>query len=270
MCSSDLDVMPVALRRWRRSFWKKNTRAEISAFAGRLRARTYDAVIDAQGLFKSAVIALMASGPRHGLDFHSAREPLGLFYQRSYRVGWDIHAVERNRQLVASVLGYAVDKPCDFGISAAPRDFAWLERGRYAVLLHATSGDYKLWPEANWVGLSDAFAADGVRCVLTWGNAREQARCVRLAERMKNAVIAPALDFAALAALFAGATAIVGVDTGLTHLAAALGRPTVGIYIGTDPAATGIYGCARACNIGGIGVLPSVEEVWQTVLRVAG
>lgn len=264
------DVIPVALRRWRRSFWKKNTRDEISSFAGRMRDRTYDAVIDAQGLFKSAVIALMARGPRHGLDFHSAREPLTLFYQRSYRVGWDIHAVERNRQLAAHVLGYAVDRPCNFGISAAPREFAWLGAGQYAVLLHATSGDYKLWPEANWVAVSDAFAADGVRCVLTWGNAREQARCVRLAGRMKNAVIAPELDFAALAGLFAGATTVVGVDTGLTHLAAALGRPTVGIYIGTDPAATGIYGCPRACNIGGIGVVPAVEAVLQAVERVAG
>jgi len=263
-------VIPVALRRWRRSFWKKNTRDEISAFAGNLRSRTYDAVIDAQGLFKSAVIALMAHGPRHGLDFHSAREPLGLFYQRCYRVGWDIHAVERNRQLAANVLGYAIDRPCDFGISAAPREFAWLEHGPYAVLLHATSGDYKLWPEAHWVALADKFAADGIRCVLTWGNAREQARCVRLAERMKNAVIAPALDFAALAGLFAGAVTVVGVDTGLTHLAAALGRPTVGIYLGTDPAATGIHGCARARNIGGIGAVPAVEEALQAISVVTG
>ncbi|NBR28190.1 MAG: lipopolysaccharide heptosyltransferase I [Betaproteobacteria bacterium] len=263
-------VIPVALRRWRRSFWRKNTRDEISAFAGNLRTRTYDAVIDAQGLFKSAVIALMARGPRHGLDFHSAREPLGLFYQRCYRIGWDIHAVERNRQLVAKVLGYAIDRPCDFGISAAPHEFAWLGHGPYAVLLHATSGDYKLWPEAHWVALADKFAADGIRCVLTWGNAREQARCVRLAERMKNAVIAPALDFAALAGLFAGAVTVVGVDTGLTHLAAALGRPTVGIYLGTDPAATGIHGCARARNIGGIGAVPAVEEALQAISVVTG
>jgi len=263
-------VIPVALRRWRRSFWKQNTRDEISAFAGRLRTKTYDAVIDVQGLFKSAVIALLARGPRHGLDFHSAREPLGLFYQRCYRVGWYIHAVERNRRLAASVLGYAIDRPCDFGISAAPRDFAWLDRGRYAVLLHATSGDYKLWPESHWVALGDAFAADGTRCVLTWGNAREQARCVRLAERMKNAVIAPALDFEALAGLFAGAVTVVGVDTGLTHLAAALGRPTVGIYLGTDPAATGIYGCARARNVGGIGAVPSVDDALQAIGVVTG
>ena len=126
-----------------------------------------------------------------------------------------------------------------------------------------------LFRSSNWVELSDTFATEGVRCVLTWGNAREHARCVRLAERMKNAVIAPSLDFAALAGLFAGAATVVGVDTGLTHLAAALGRPTVGIYLGTDPAATGIYGCARACNIGGIGVVPPVDDVLQAIRKVA-
>lgn len=258
-------IIPLALRRWRRSFWQRAVRDEVAAFAARLRTRTYDAVIDAQGLFKSAVIAFAARGTRYGLDFHSAREPLGLFYQHSFRVGWDIHAVERNRSLMARALGYANDRPCNYGISARAREFAWLAKGQYAVLLHSTSGDYKLWPEADWIALADAFNADGVACVLTWGSQAERARCERLAARMRRATIAPALDFDALAGLFAGAVAVVGVDTGLTHLAAALGVPTVGIYRGTDPAATGIYGCARARNVGAIGLMPSVTEVVQAV-----
>ena len=117
-------IIPVALRRWRRSFWQAATRREMSAFAARLRTHSYDAVIDAQGLFKSAVIALFTRGPRYGLDFHSAREPLALFYQQTFRVGWDIHAVERNRLLAARVLGYANARPCNYGISAAARAFA--------------------------------------------------------------------------------------------------------------------------------------------------
>ncbi len=262
-------IIPVALRRWRRSFWQAETRREMSAFAARLRTHSYDAVIDAQGLFKSAVIALFARGPRYGLDFHSAREPLGLFYQQTFRVGWDIHAVERNRLLAARVLGYANARPCNYGISAAARAFAWLPHSKYAVLLHATSGDYKLWPESNWVALADTFNASDTACVLTWGSTREHERCVRLAARMRNAIIAPALDFGALAGLFAGARAVVGVDTGLTHLAAALGVPTVGIYLGTDPAATGLYGCARACNVGGIGLTPSVQEILHALETVS-
>ena len=258
-------VIPVAVRRWRRSLWRRAVRAEISAFVGRLHARQYDAVIDAQGLFKSAVIAMTARGTRYGLDFHSAREPLGVFYDHTFRVGWDIHAVERNRELVARALGYPLTQACDYGIRAAPREFDWLAKGAYAVLLHSTSGDYKLWPESDWITLGDAFNASGVRCVLTWGNARERERSARLAAQMRNAVIAPVLAYDELAGLFAGARAVVGLDTGLTHLAAALGVPTVGIYCGTDPAATGIYGCARARNLGGIASPPAAAAVIAAV-----
>ncbi len=258
-------VMPVAVRRWRRSFWQPAVRNEISAFIDRLRAKTYDVVIDAQGLFKSAAITLGARGVRHGLDFHSAREPLGFFYQHSYRIGWNLHAVERNRMLVARALGYTLGTPCNYGITAAPRSFDWLGSGAYAVLLHSTSGDYKLWPEAHWVALAEQLGTSGLRCVLTWGNPGERARSERLASQMPGAVIAPALEFDALAGLFAGARVVIGLDTGLTHLAAALGVATVGIYCGTDPAATGIYGCPRARNLGGIGKTPAVAEVVATV-----
>jgi len=258
-------VIPVAIRRWRRSFWHGAARTEIAACAEHLRRLPFDAVIDAQGLLKSAVIAFIARGTRYGLDFHSAREPLGLFYHRTFRVGWHLHAVERNRELAAQVFGYERNPACDYGIAATAREFDWLGGDAYAVLLHATSGDYKLWPEADWVRLADALAANGKRCVLIWGSPREHERSVRLAAAMRNAVVAPALDFNALAALFAGARLVAGVDTGLTHLAAALGVPTIGIYCGTDPAATGVHGCARARNLGGIGVLPSARAVIAAV-----
>ena len=261
-------VIPVAFRRWRRSFWHAATRREIVGFVARLREHSYDAVIDAQGLFKSAALSLIARGSRYGLDFKSAREPVGFFYQQRFRIGWHLHAVERNRLLVARALGYPLQRPCAYGISATPRAFDWLAHPRYAVLLHATSGDYKLWPEDHWVALADALHERGVAPVLTWGNDREHARCMRLAARMREATIAPALDFGALAGLFAGAQVVIGVDTGLSHLAAALGVPTVGIYLGTNPAATGLYGGVRACNVGANGSVPPVAEVLVAVEKV--
>ena len=261
-------VIPVAFRRWRRSFWHAATRREIAGFVARLREHSYDAVIDAQGLFKSAALSLIARGRRYGLDFKSAREPVGFFYQQRFRIGWHLHAVERNRLLVARALGFPLQRPCAYGISATPRAFDWLSYPRYAVLLHATSGDYKLWPEDHWVALAEALHERGVAPVLTWGNDREHARCMRLAARMREATIAPALDFGALAGLFAGAQVVIGVDTGLSHLAAALGVPTVGIYLGTDPAATGLYGGVRACNVGATGSVPSVAEVLVAVEKV--
>lgn len=262
-------VIPVAIRRWRRTLWRGAVRREIGECWRRLRARTYDAVIDAQGLFKSALIAVAARGTRHGLDFRSSREPLALFYHHTYRVSWDLHAVERNRLLLARALGYAVPQRCDYGIRAAPRRHDWLEAGRYAVLLHASSGDYKLWDEARWVAVGDALNASGACCVLPWGNERERERSARIAQRLRAAVVPPALGFDDLAGLFAGATAVVGVDTGLTHLAAALGVPTVGIYTATDPAATGLYGCTRAANLGGIGRVPGARDVTAAIEKLA-
>ncbi|MBI4189877.1 MAG: lipopolysaccharide heptosyltransferase I [Betaproteobacteria bacterium] len=254
-------VIPVAIRRWRRALWRGSVRDEIAAGVRRLREQSYDAVIDAQGLFKSALIALAARGTRYGLDFRSSREPLALLYHHTFRVSWELHAVERNRLLLARALCYEVPRRLSYGISAAPRRFDWLAAGPYAVLLHATSGDYKLWPERNWVELGNKLNDGGMCCVLPWGNARERERASRIADGVRSMVVAPALGLEDFPGLFAGAQAVAGVDTGLTHLAAALGVPTVGIYCATDPAATGIYGCARAVNVGGIGQSPAVNDV---------
>lgn len=262
------EVIPVAMRRWRRAFWRQPIRKEMSDVRRRLRGQTYDAIIDAQGLIKSALIARTARGVRHGLDFHSAREPLAPFYHHVYRIAWDIHAVERTRRFFSRVLQYEVPARLSYGIHSAPREYSWLGDKPYAVLLHATSGDYKLWDEANWRMLGDALNARGIACVLPHGNARERKRSERLAAQMRDAIVPPELSLDELAGLLAGARAVIGVDTGLTHLAAALGKPTVGIYKGTDPAATGIYGAAHAVNLGAIGREPESGEVIAAVERL--
>jgi heptosyltransferase-1 len=262
-------AIPVAMRRWRRAWWRREIRDEISDCRRRLRAQTYDAIVDAQGLLKSALIARAARGVRHGLDFHSAREPLAPLYHHTYRISWALHAVERTRLLLAQAIGYQVPARMSYGLDAAPRPFPWLPTGAYAVLLHASSGDYKLWDEKRWRSLGDALNAEGTTCVLPFGSARERERSVRIAGPLREAVIPPALSLADLAGLLAGAKAVIGVDTGLTHLAAALGVPTVGIYVATDPAATGIYGCASAVNLGGIGHPPASSQVISTVHEFA-
>ena len=134
------EVLPVAIRRWRSRLWRRRTREEIRDFLQRLRARSYDAVIDTQGLLKSALIARAARGARFGLDWQSAREPLSLFYDRVFKVPWRLPAVERNRALAAHALGYVLPA-LDYGIRAAPVRFSWLPAARYAVLVHATSAE---------------------------------------------------------------------------------------------------------------------------------
>lgn len=259
-------VLPVQLRRWRRALLR--SRPEICAFRAALCQHEYDAIIDTQGLLKSAVVARSARGVCHGLDWQSSREPLRPLYDHTHRVPWDRHAVERNRSLAALALGYTLDAPARYGIAAPRRTLSWLPAGRYAVLLHATSADAKLWPESSWHELHNYMFSKDLFSVLPWGNHAEQARSTRLAAAMGNAVVPEQLGLDDVAVLLAGAQCVVGVDTGLTHLAVALDVPTVGIYCATDPAATGLHGGARAMHVGNIGAPPTVREVIAAIEQV--
>lgn len=261
-------VIPVALRRWRRELWRPATLAEMRNARAELRREHYDAVIDTQGLLKSAVIAAQARGPKYGLDRASAREPLGWFYDRTFRVPWGQHAVARNRQLAAFAGRYDAPTVCSYGVHVTPVHPDWLDDVRYCVLLHATSAASKLWAEPRWGELGEELARRGWWCVLPWGSEEEKERSERIAEVVTHAIVPPALSLETLAGLFAGAQAVVGLDTGLTHLAGALGAPTVGVYTATDPAATGLYRCPRAANVGGAGADPGAAEVVAALDRV--
>ena len=268
-------VIPVLMRRWRNHPFAADTRKEFSALRSHLRQTQYDAVIDAQGLLKSALLAWMANGRSHGLDWKSSREPLRMFYDKVYSVSWSMHAVQRNRFLASNALGYAISEMPQYGIAAPAESRAALEsvfptssKGQFAVLLHATSATRKEWPEISWLRLAEHLSAHGVTSVLPSGSAEERRRSERLAAQIPGARVPPALSLDQLAALMAGARVVVGVDTGLSHLAVALGRPTVGLYCATDPAATGLYGSARALNLGGVGMTPSVDEVTGAIQRL--
>jgi heptosyltransferase-1 len=262
-------VIPVAIRRWRSSFLDRAVCEEIRAFVREVKREQYDAVIDTQGLLKSALVAWAARGIRHGLDFASAREPLSFFYDRTYTVPWTMHAVERNRALAAQALAYAVPLTVDYGIAMSPAKFVWLPDGPYVVLVHAASARAKLWPVQRWIELATRLGERGLRSVLLWGSADERLRAEEVARPVAGAVVAPGLSLADVPGVLAGGRAAVGVDTGLAHLAAALKVPTIGIYCATDPAATGLFGCASAVNLGGPGVPPSVSEV-LAALALAG
>jgi len=264
-------IFAVAIRRWRKHLLCCRTWREIAAFRAKLRGQRYDLILDTQGLLKSALIAAQASGPRCGYAAASAREPLAArFYQRQCTVSTAAHAVARNRLLAAAALGYTVDDGPDYGIAVAPAAFSWLPPAPYAVLLTATSRDDKLWPEAHWLELGKCLREQGCRAVLPGGSAIERQRAARLAAGIADAVAAPPLDIAALAAVLAGARAAVGVDTGLTHLAVALEVPTVALYTATDPGLTGVFGTAFHRNLGGKGQRPTPAAVLGELPAVSG
>jgi len=264
------NVIPVAVRRWKRALLKRSTWQEIGALRKALAQCRYDYIIDTQGLLKSALLGSNACGPHYGYDRASAREPLAaLFYQHTYSVARQQHAVERNRQLVAQALSYTLQGRADFGVRAPELAIPdWLPTGRYVVLLHATSRDDKLWEEGNWVALGKQLHEQGIACVLPWGSNQEQQRSARLAALVPEAVVTPKLNLAQVAVLLSGAHAIVGVDTGIAHLAAALHRPTIGLYTATDPLLTGVYQGDLTINLGGIQRSPSVAEVSAAIAKL--
>ncbi|GAA5178932.1 lipopolysaccharide heptosyltransferase I [Niveibacterium umoris] len=260
-------VIPVALRSWRKRLLSLSTWREFGTFRDTLKLARYEKVIDAQGLLKSALLARMAGAPVAGYMPDSAREPFATrFYANKYRVSWQMHAVERNRRLTAAVFDYRLDLPLDYGIRAPdPAEDAWRPEEPYSVLLTATSRDEKLWPEPNWIELGRALNRRGLHCVLPAGSDAERTRATRIAAALPHATVAPRMPLDALATLLERAQCVVGVDTGLSHLAAALKVPVVAIYIATEPGANGVAGGRNAINLGGKGQCPGVAQVLQSL-----
>ncbi|MEO8848253.1 MAG: lipopolysaccharide heptosyltransferase I [Casimicrobiaceae bacterium] len=259
-------VIPIALRRWRSSLARVSTWRQFAAFRVAMRSVDYDAVIDLQEQVKGAIIARIARGRRHGLAAASIREPLAtLLHDVHHVVDRDIHFVAKCRTIAASALGYA--------ISGAPR-WNWKALAAaaatpampYAVLVTATSRTGKLWPEAQWRALASHLAQNGLIVMLPWGTPAEEARCRRIAEGNSLACVPPRQPLHDVAALLAHAALVTGVDTGLTHLGAALGTPTIALFTDTDPGLAGVAICGGdARDLGGKGNVPTLAEVVDAV-----
>ncbi len=256
-------VIPVASRRWRKSLYAPATIAEIRASFRNIRAQRYDEIVDTQGLLRTAILTRAARGMRHGYDASSVREPLAsLFYDVRHRVERDMHAVERNRILSGLALGYAPDEAPDFGLDRARigKD----STSRYGLLLHATARREKQWPNADWIAFAKLFA-QRFELLLPWGTEAERARSEYIAAAVPGARVPDRAPLDQIAKLIAGAQFVVGVDTGLLHLAAALGVPVVAIFAGSKPALTGPMGRGRLSILGDDGKPPSVDAVVEAV-----
>jgi heptosyltransferase-1 len=263
------EVIPVGLRRWRGTvLLQPAVWAEIAALRRTLGARRYDAIVDTQGLIKSALVARAAQGVRHGYDAQSIREPLAArVYDVRHRVERDRHAVERNRLLTALALGYQPHGAPDYGLPRG-RPAATGEPA-YAVFLHGTAQARKQWPLANWQALA-AELSGRYAPVLPWGDVQERERAERIAQGVANARVPDLRPLDEVAGLIAGASLVVGVDTGLLHLAAALGVPLVAIFTGSEPALTGPVGPGPIEVLGHRDAPPDVPAVLQAIARVTG
>jgi heptosyltransferase-1 len=260
-------VISVSVRRLKHSPMAWSAWRDMRTFIAALRARKYDAVIDTQGLLRTGVLSRLARGRRHGYDRDSVRErPATTFYQVAHSVPRDLHAIARNRTLTGVALGYTPEGPPDFGLDRAK--LAGVARAPYAILLHATAQRQKEWPVENWRALANTLSQE-INLLVPYGSEVERQRSEAIADGIDRTLVPMRRSIDQMAEMIAGASFVVGVDTGILHLAAALGVPLVAIFCGSKPALTGPMGSGPMEVLGSQGATPSVEEVLAAVRRIA-
>jgi len=258
-------IIPIALRRWRKQLLHTTTFHEIKTFLGTLRKNTYDHIIDAQGLIKSAVVANIASGPSSGFSLNSAREPLASYlYQHKFAISKKIHTVERIRQLFAATLNYTVPiTPPDYNITKEKLSQTNTISEKYLVFAHGASRENKCWPVEKWVELTRLAQLSGIKIKLPWGSIQELSRAKHIMELNSNVEILPKLTISEIGAILLGAQGVISVDTGFSHLAAALSIPTISLYGPTNPILGGTYG-KNQTHLTNMETLDA-QTVWQTI-----
>ena len=261
------DVISVAARRWRSAPLSRSTWKEIGALRSILHARAEEIVIDTQGLIRSALIVRDTKGEKHGYDRRSIREPLAAsVYNVTHTVSRQLHAVTRNRTLTSLALGYRLDSEIDYGLPRSKPAGA----APYAILQHGTSRVTKEWREVDWIGLGQWLAKRGLEVVLPWGTQAERIRSERLASAIKGSRILPRQPLDMTAQTFAGASLVVGVDTGLLHLAAAYRVPLLAIFIATDPGLIGPVGSGPIKILDAKAQYPSFMRAIEAVEALLG
>jgi heptosyltransferase-1 len=271
-------IIPFALRRWRKSLGQAATRAEIKAFFSTLREQQYDYVFDTQGLLKTGIIMgaarLKPGGSKVGLangSEGSGYEGISrLFHTKSIALDPRTHAVARGRMVAAAALGYSADSAPDFGLPGpdAARRPDWMPAEDYAVFFHGTAREAKKWAPDNWVAAGRALAPMPV--LLAWGSPLEKAEAEALAAHLPNARVLPKLSMDDAVTLARNAALAIGVDTGLTHIAAAFLRPTVELYCDSPKWKTEGNWSDRIVNLGEGGAPPSAADVIAAARRLLG
>jgi len=258
-------VITLQWRKWRKSLRTPETQAAIRGWRAEMGLHHYDLIIDLQGLLKSGAFACFAHGPRAGYDWQSIREPLAsLFYSRKAHVSRTLHAVDRCRQLTAQLLNYPLpDTPPDFGLQASGD--AWRPSHQaYAALIPCASRPEKLWPQQHWIAVGQHLRKQGMDVAVMWGSPEEELRAKDIAQAIDGAV-PPFLTVAQVGDTLAHASLVIGLDTGMTHLAAAHGRPTLGIYCDHEPGLAGVTGSGQVISLGSKGNVPSLDAVMRAL-----
>lgn len=272
-CAAVHRVIPCELRRWRKSILKAELRtqtwAEWAAFKSNLQQENYDVILDLQGLTKSAWIAWMARKAKTGQRYALGNRTDGSSYERPTRWVADvavsmtphIHAVTRSREMCARALGYDVPRPLNYGLGQAA-----VIRKPTVALVHGTSRADKEWPLTHWFEIGTRLNQQGFEVALPHGNEAERLRSVAIAEMLPGSVVWPRLSLDPLTTEMAQCSGVIGVDSGLSHIAVALDLPHVQIYNFDTAWRTGPQDVQRQCCVVDCPT-PSVDAVWDAWIK---
>ena len=276
-------IIPFGLRRWKKSIFSLDSWRQFFAFKKDLQQVSYDVIIETQGLLKSALVCALAkkspnavvAGLANATEF-SGYEPLARnFYSQSVQVPAQCHAVDRSRWVMCS----AIDQPLiareespqfypnEF-IKKIPKATVAGLHSPYVLFFHSTAREAKRWSNENWATLGKELASRGFQVVLPWGNSSERAVSEMLAAQIPGAFVPPAFSIEQAFSVINDAVLTVGVDTGLTHLAAVLNKPTVEIYCDSPRWKTEGYWSEKIGNTGDLQHPPGVKEVLDAALKL--
>jgi len=261
---------------------------EFFAFKKELQAVSYDVIIETQGLLKSALVCALAhkssnvvvAGLANATEF-SGYEPIArAFYNQCMQVPKQCHAVDRSRWVMSSALGWPLldrqENPAHFypdtdvdelGSGEIFKDLGILKKP-YILCFHSTAREAKRWSNAHWISLGESLSSKGYQIVFPWGNSTEKKISIQLASQIEDAIVPEAFSIQEAFPIIASSALTVGVDTGLTHLAAVLGKPTIEIYCDSPRWKTEGYWSDQIINLGDIKAPPTVDAVLSASLKL--
>ena len=251
-----------------------------------LQATTYDVVLETQGLLKSALVCALARKSGHAIvsglgnaTEHSGYEPMArLFYNQSVHVPLRCHAIDRSRWVMCSAFDWPplnrnedppLFYPNDFVEQLNPISIEGLRKQPngvfvpYVVCFHSTARAAKRWPTEHWVKLGKALSSQGYQVLFPWGSPEEMKISALMASQVPGAIVPRAFSIEEAYCLVAYAVLTIGVDTGLTHLAAVLGKPTIEIYCNSPRWKTEGYWSSNIVNLGDFKSIPQGSAVLQ-------
>jgi heptosyltransferase-1 len=279
-------IIPVAFRRWRKNLFRPRTWHEFFAMRKALQATTYDVLLETQGLLKSALVCALAKKSDNAIvaglgnaTEHSGYEPMArMFYNQSVHVPVKCHAIDRSRWVMCSAFDWPLFErrsepplfyPSVFVEHLVPLAFEGLRKQPnslpvpYVVCFHSTARVAKRWPSVNWVELGKALSSQGYQIIFPWGSPEEMKISALLASQVPGAIVPRAFSIEEAYRLVAHAALTIGVDTGLTHLAAVLGKPTIEIYCDSPRWKTEGYWNSNIANLGDFRSIPQAYAVLQ-------